>query len=103
MMEPTLAARIRHALAVAVALLVAVACLVYGGDYARLRYKMARNQQPLGSVKVQHYYAVKLKDGKLEYYFDPPTTQACSYSLFPQMGYAPCWYLRRKANTGTNL
>ena len=103
MRAPRRAARIPYALATAVIVLVATACLAYIGDYARFRYKMARNQQPLGSVKVQHYYAVKLKDGKLEYYFDPPTTQTCSYSLFPQMGYAPCWYLQWQANKGTNL
>ncbi len=99
----TLGQRIRRALLFTVIALVAAACLLFLGDYVRLRYKMARNSQPYGSVQVQNYYAVKLKDGKTEYFFNPPQMQPCSNTLFPQMGYTPCWYLKRKANKGTNL
>ncbi len=102
-MAGTLGERARRAVMFAVVGLIAAACLLYIGDYTRLRYKMARSSQPFGSVQVQSYYAVKLKDGKVEYFFNPPQMQQCSHSLFPQMGYAPCWYLKRKANKGTNL
>jgi len=52
---------------------------------------------------VQSDYAVKQKSGKLEYYFDQPQVQQCSHTLFPQMGYTPCWYLQRKANKETKI
>ena len=103
MTAPDLLARIRYAAIVALVGFFGLACLLYIGDYARLRYKAAKNQEPFGSIKVQHYYAVKLKNGKLEYYFDTPQMQQCSHSLFPQMGYTPCWYLQRQANKATNI
>ncbi len=102
-MARTLAANIRRVTTVGLVWLVVAACVLYLADYARLRYKIHRNSQPYGSVKMQNYYAVKLKSGKVEYYFDTTKFQPCSNSLFPQMGYTPCWYLRRKANQGTNL
>ena len=103
MTAPGFADRIRRVIALGAIGLFATACLLYIGDYARLRYKVAKNEQPFGSVKVQHYYAVKLKSGKREYYFDAPHMQPCSHSLFPHMGYTPCWYLQRQADKGTNI
>ena len=103
MTSAPLLARIRRGLIVSAIGLFGLICLLYVGDYARLRYEIAKNHEPFGSIKVQHYYAVKLKSGKLEYYFDTPQMQQCSHSLFPQMGYTPCWYLQRQADKGTNI
>lgn len=94
--------RVRHDLVIAAVSLLVLGCLLYIGDYARLRYKIAKNNG-LGSVTVQSDYAVKQKSGKLEYYFDQPQVQQCSHTLFPQMGYTPCWYLQRKAHPETKL
>jgi len=103
MTAAVLLSRIRRMLIVSSVGLLGLLCLLYIVDYARLRYKVAKNQEPFGSIKVQHYYAVKLKSGKLEYYFETPQMQQCSHSLFPQMGYTPCWYLQRQADKGTNI
>jgi hypothetical protein len=103
MIPPSIAATIRRVLAMAVLCLLGVGCVLYIGDYVRVRYKVAKKLEPFGSVKVQHYYAVKLKSGKVEYYFDTPQMQPCVHSLFPQVGYTPCWYLQRKADKGTNI
>ena len=99
----TLAAKIRRLVTLALIWLIVAVCVLYLADYARLRYKIHRNSQAYGSVKIQNYYAVKLKSGKVEYYFDNMKVQPCSNTLFPQMGYTPCWYLQRQANKGTNL
>ncbi len=96
-----MAALRRGAIRAAVSVLV-LACVLFIGDYARLRYKITKNTG-LGSVTVQSDYADKQKSGKLEYYFDQPQAQQCSHSLFPQMGYTPCWYLQRRANRETKL
>lgn len=69
---------------------------VYCGDYAIVRYRIAKNRDPFGAVPIQRYYAVTQKNGKPEFYFDPPTVQACVHSLFPHFGYVPCWYLNRR-------
>jgi hypothetical protein len=94
--------RVRRGLIIAAVSLLVLGCLLYIGDYARLRYKIGKNNG-LGSVTVQSDYAVKQKSGKLEYYFDQPQVQQCSHTLFPQMGYTPCWYLQRKANKETKI
>ena len=65
--------------------------LLYAGDYVRLR--AGRNQ--FGSVQIKRMYAVKLKNTKTEYLSDEPQTVPCVNSMFPQMGYATCWYLTR--------
>jgi hypothetical protein len=74
-------------------------CLLYIGDYATIRYKIARNRNPFGGVTVRRYYAVPQKSRKTELYFDQPETLPCIHSLFPHFGCSPCWYLnRRKVN-----
>jgi hypothetical protein len=69
--------------------------LVFAGDYLVLRYKMSSNRQPFGTVEVQPYYAVPLKDGKTEFIFLKPENHTCVNSLFPHVGKRPCWYLRK--------
>jgi len=79
---------------VAALLLVAA---VYAGDYILARYRIAMNRSPYGVVRVRRYYAVTLKNGKQEFFFDQPTDQTCIHSLFPHFGLTPCWYLKRKS------
>jgi hypothetical protein len=78
---------------IAVVGLVLVAAL-YAGDYAVVRL---RGANAFGSVPVRSYLAVRQKNGKPEYYFLDPQNQACVRSLFPHLGYPPCWYVRRHA------
>jgi hypothetical protein len=76
---------------VAVALLI---CAVYAGDYLCVRFRIAKGSA-FATVQVQRYYSVMKKDGKPDFYFDPPQNQTCVSSLFPHFGYVPCWYLNR--------
>lgn len=69
--------------------------MVYAGDYLSVRYRIPASRQPFASVTVQRSYSVMKKDGKPDYYFDPPQAQPCVRSLFPHLGYTPCWYLNR--------
>ena len=73
-----------------------LSCVLYIGDYVRIRYKIMRNRTPFGAVSVQSYYAVPQKSRKTELYFNQPETLPCIHSLFPHFGYSPCWYLNRK-------
>jgi hypothetical protein len=90
---------IKRALGIIALLLV----FLYLGDYASVRYRIPGNRQQFGSVRVQRSYAVKQKDGKLEYYFDPPADEQCVHSIFPHLGGAPCWYLSRHAKKQIDL
>ena len=87
------------------ALIVVVAsfALLYAGDYASVRWPIPRDRNPLGTVEIQPYYAVPLKDGKTEFMFLPPQNQVCVHSLFPHLGYNPCWYAKKKRNKRINM
>jgi hypothetical protein len=68
--------------------------LVYAGDYAVLRIRIARNTA-YGSVTVRQYYAIQEKNNRTEYVFGSTQDQTCVNSLFGHQGLLPCWYLRR--------
>ena len=68
---------------------------LYAGDYLSARYRIPNNRQTLGSVQVKTLYAVRQKNGRIEYSAGDIETQSCVWSLFPHLGYVPCWYLSR--------
>lgn len=70
----------------------------YAGDYIWLRYRMNETSAgtALGAVEVRRYWEIPNKNGKFEYSFDPPFMQTCVHSLFPHLGYSPCWYVNRE-------
>ena len=94
-----IAASLRKAL---VAILV-VAASLYVLDYLVLRYRMARNQTPFGTVTVRPYYAVPQKDHKTEFLFGDPQDETCVNSLFPHLGDSPCWYLSRNTQKRVDM
>jgi hypothetical protein len=69
--------------------------IVYVCDDLSVRYRIPRGRQPLGTVTVQRFDAIPEKNGKTEFAFEDPVTQTCVHSLFPHLGYQPCWYLNR--------
>ena len=76
--------------------------LLYTGDYLSIRIRIP-NREPFGVVQIQRYYAVRLKDGKTEYYFLDPESRQCVHSVFPQLGYSPCWYLSRRTKQKVDM
>jgi len=85
--------RFRRAGAITLGLLAAI----YFGDYLSARYGIPHHRPTLGSVQVQTMYAVRQKNNRIEYSLGDTVTETCVWSLFPQMGYTPCWYLSRHA------
>ena len=80
-----------------------VLLVVYIGDSISIRYQIPKGRDRFGSVQVQKLLAVPQKNHKTEYIADPPETQQCVYSLFPQLGLEPCWYLARHARQQVNF
>jgi hypothetical protein len=81
---------------------VALVAIIYAGDYGvvRLRAAYPRLGNAFGSVQMERVYAIPLKNGNVEYELDarqPEVTVSCARSLFPHMGYQPCWYVRRNS------
>jgi hypothetical protein len=77
----------------AVALLAAL-LLAYVGDAIQVRVRLAQGGPSSAYDTVTVVYAAGLKNSKMEVYADNPQQVTCSRTLFPQMGYSPCWYVR---------
>jgi len=77
----------------------ALAALIWVGDYVRL--KLSRSQS--STVTVRRYYAIEKKANKIEYIFDSARDQSCVNSLFPHLGQPACWYVRRHAEERINI
>ena len=83
-------------------LIVAVGAMVYAGDYAvvRLRVAYPRLGNAFGSVQMVRLLAIPLKNGRVDYELDalrPEVTITCVRALFPHLGYQLCWYVRRQS------
>lgn len=76
---------------------VVAGAVVYAGDYLSVQFRIPGNRQQLGTVQVQPLLAVPQKNGKYEFMLGDQVSQTCSNSLFPQLGYLPCWYVRRRS------
>jgi len=85
-----------------IALVIAVLA-IYGVDYLWLRYRMATNRNPFGTVTQDVYYSVKLKNGKTEFSYGGQQSFECPNSLLPQYFEKPCWYARRKKDKQINI
>jgi hypothetical protein len=85
-----------------VAGLILLAVALEAGDYAWLRLRIARNQDPYDHVQVQTVQVIPHKGNKAEYVPLEPVGETCVRSLFPHMGYQTCWYLRRHTQQQIN-
>jgi len=79
--------------------LVALVIVLYLGDYVVMRL----SSEPTGTCQITKLYAVPQKDGKTQYEAGEPETQTCVNSIFPHLGYTPCWYLNRHKTQQVNL
>lgn len=79
--------------------LIASLALAWLGDYVSVEHRMARktSTDPVESIIVRPVYAVARKDGKDEFDFGDAQTHTCIHSLFPHLGYSPCWYVIRQS------
>lgn len=75
--------------------LIALAGLVYAGDFVwlELRIHNAKPNDPLETVTF--FYATGVKGGKVEVFYDQPQTTICVHAIFPHRGYKPCWRFNR--------
>jgi hypothetical protein len=95
--RPPLSAVLRRAFVPAVIVLCTLFIALYAGDYAVLRFRMAQGGPNSVLSTVTILYAAPIRGDKLSVFTDQPERQACVRSIFPQLTYRPCWYLRRHA------
>jgi hypothetical protein len=75
--------------------LVVAAVIAYVVDAIQVRVRLAAGGAANAYGTVTVLYAAGLKGSKYEIYTDQPDVETCTRTLFPQMGYLPCWYLRK--------
>jgi hypothetical protein len=88
--ERFVAAFLNNLIRTAIAVIV-IGVIAFSLDYVFLR----RNANGFGSVTIQRFYAVTLKNKKTDFSYAEPEIQTCVNSVFPHFGYFPCWYVRR--------
>lgn len=75
--------------------LVALAALVYAGDFLWFEFRV-HNPKPNDPLQtITFFYATGVKGGKVEVFYDQPQTQICVHSIFPHGGCRPCWRFNR--------
>ncbi|HUO34068.1 MAG TPA: hypothetical protein VMU43_03665 [Candidatus Acidoferrum sp.] len=87
----------RNAILITMLALCALLIALYAGDYIVLRIRVARHGPDSVLSTVNIFYAAPIKGGKMSIYYDAPQSQPCVRSIFPQLDYAPCWYLKSHA------
>jgi hypothetical protein len=75
----------------AIVIVLVLSGLTFFLDYVKLR----TTANAFGSVTIRRYYAVGLKNGRTEMSMAESQSEMCVNSVFPHLGYYPCWYLRR--------
>ena len=75
--------------------LLAAFLVLYLGDYAwvRIRAMHPTPGSPFEDVTLNRLIAISEKGQKTEYVQADPQTVTCVHSIFPHMGYNPCWYV----------
>ena len=88
----------RHSRIARRALLVAFTSLgvMYVGDWLWVRSTTIHGQGGEAFGNVTFYYATRLKNNRVEVFYDRPEVEVCVHSLFPHFGRRPCWYARRQ-------
>jgi len=84
-------------------ILVALVAIFYVGEFVSVKYRIPASREPLGTVQINKFYAVPQKNGKTSFEPGEPATQTCVNSIFPHLGYSPCWYVRQHKNQQINL
>jgi len=91
--------RLLALLKVVILALLAALVLIDAGDYLFVRYRMTRNisGDPFETRMIERTYGIPHKNGSAEIVNDAPEPETCVHSIFPHMGYTPCWYLNRSS------
>ena len=77
--------------------LLLAALLLYGGDWALFRVRVARGTA-YDTVQVEEFLSTPLKGAKTEYGYMGTANVSCARALFPHAGAPACWWLRRHTN-----
>jgi len=70
---------------------------LYIGDNLVVRYRIWTHRTPFGTFLVKSYLAIRHNNQRIEFVRTDSDNRPCVYSLFPQFGMSPCWYVSRNS------
>jgi hypothetical protein len=76
--------------------LLSIAVISFLVDFVSIEIPFPKRPQTR-DLQLQPLLAIPAKGGKTQYEMGLPVTQTCSTSLFPQLGYPPCWYVEQQS------
>jgi hypothetical protein len=79
-------------------IVVGLVCILYAGDFISVELR----HDPTSVVQINTIYAVPQKGSKTEYEPGDSVSETCVNSIFPHLGYTPCWYVNRHRNQQVN-
>ncbi len=74
--------------------LLGIAALMWLTDFAALLLPLPPGKKQWDVVKVDQMYATRNRFNQVEWSHGPAIMETCAYSLFPQTGKRPCWYVK---------
>jgi hypothetical protein len=83
----------KRAIRIGAVAMLALLLVTYAGDYFSVRFQIPGGRPQFGQVTRNVLYVIHVKGGKIQYEPGPQETDTCVHSLFPQLGFTPCWYL----------
>ena len=87
--------RVLAILRITLVALIGAIVVLYTFDYLFVRYRMTKkqNRRSFRNPKDRTHLRIPHKNGSAEIVIGDPEVETCVHSLFPHMGYEPCWYL----------
>lgn len=83
----------KRAILIGAVAMLALLLVTYAGDYFSVRFRIPGGRPQFGQVTRNVLYVIHVKGGKIQYEPGPQENDTCVHSLFPQLGFTPCWYL----------
>ncbi len=79
----------------AIIAVLAAAILIYLADYAILKIRVSTGSGASAFDSIPIIQGTPMKDGRVQIFTSDSQTETCVRSLFPHLGYRPCWYVRQ--------
>ncbi|MGA8035808.1 MAG: hypothetical protein WA823_13950 [Candidatus Acidiferrales bacterium] len=78
-----------------IAVVLGFAILLFIGDYLvlKIRASTGNGSSAFGSISI--IQGTPMKDGRVQIFTTDAQSETCVHSLFPHLGYRPCWYVKQ--------
>jgi hypothetical protein len=79
----------------AILAVLASAIFIYVADYLILKIRASIGNGSSAFASIPIIQGTPMKDGRVQIFAGDTQTETCVRSLFPHLGYRPCWYVKQ--------